>query len=391
MVEDESLIRLTWGGDAMCLGPELTVIQESCGRFNFSVYLSSLRPMFQDSDYVLLNLETPICPTKPTTTESIRFNTPKEFAQALKDVGVDFVSTANNHCLDMETLGIDETIASLDAIGLDHTGTYADKSRSDDVFVKEIKGVRFAIVCSTFGTNSQHNGVLLDSENEWRVDLLKKQVRPRRFKFRPEDGGAVALNYLPDDVNPAAIDNPVNHPFVERICDKIRRARKLADVVIAMPHVGGQYNPGPAEYAKYIVRTMVRAGADMVIAGHPHTSHRCELIDGVFCAYSLGNLCFTPEVGFYCPNTLADYGVVLNTWFDKNTKKHVRTSFSIVKSVRADDGMTRVLPVTQLYAHEANLARREAILMETEAVVNRFRGSADSCLIEDSYGFKDWI
>lgn len=144
-----------------------------------------------------------------------------------------------------------------------------------------------------------------------------------------------------------------------------------------MPHIGGQFNPGPGEYAKYIVREMRDAGADMIIAGHPHTSHRCEWVDGAFCAYSLGNLCFTPNVGYYVPNTLSDYGIVLHTDFDVETKKLAKISFSVVRSVRGEDGRTQVKLASDLYEAETNLGKRETLAMENEAVVNRFAGRAE--------------
>lgn len=386
----ENSIRLTWGGDAMCLGPEITA-RILGGGVDMDGYVDALSTLLSDSDYAICNLETPICPSLGLTDESIRFNSPRAFAEKIKSVGFDFVSTANNHCLDREIAGIDETIKVLNEIGLEHSGTYSDRSLAGEIFVNEIKGVKFAIVCSTFGTNSQHNGIMLCEDDEWRVDLLKKQVKPRRFKFNPDAGGTVAYTYLADDVSPAAITNPINFPYLERVKDKVRKAKTIADVVIAMPHIGGQFNPGPGEYAKYIVREMRDAGADMIIAGHPHTSHRCEWVDGAFCAYSLGNLCFTPNVGYYVPNTLADYGIVLHTDFDVETKKLSGISFSVVKSVRGEDGKTSVIPVVDLYSAETNLGKRETLVMENEAVVNRFIGSTASVDPQHEYVYWEGI
>ena len=37
------------------------------------------------------------------------FNSPEELAVALKDIGVDVVSTANNHCMDKGSKGVINT------------------------------------------------------------------------------------------------------------------------------------------------------------------------------------------------------------------------------------------------------------------------------------------
>jgi poly-gamma-glutamate capsule biosynthesis protein CapA/YwtB (metallophosphatase superfamily) len=57
-----------------------------------------------------------------------RFNYRPELAKALRNSGVDFVSTANNHAFDRCEVGVKRTIDSLNIAGLTHAGTRQNTS-----------------------------------------------------------------------------------------------------------------------------------------------------------------------------------------------------------------------------------------------------------------------
>ena len=365
------MLKLSIGGDIMCLQQETEAVRQKFGKLDYSSYLSGLKPLFADCDYAIANLETPIDPTQSETDLAIQFNTPREFAEELRSVGFDFFSTANNHCLDRGVGGLCKTLDVLDELGFEHYGTYRTREDADKIFVKEIKGVKFAIVCSTFGTNSQLNGVMLPPDEEWRIDLLRKQMKLRKLPQMADVSDGNFRTYIADEVSSAAISNSVNLLYMNRVLDKIKMAKAKADIVIAMPHVGGQYNPGPAAYTKWVVEQLRLAGADIIIAGHSHTPHRCEIKDGCFIAYSLGNLAFTPGVGWYVPNVLAEYGVVLHLMVDEESKRFSSVKFDIVKNVVDEDGLTHVLPVDEIMQKLKNAPAKDRHEMEVEEIVHR--------------------
>ena len=79
--------------------------------YDFFPMFEKLQDFLDKSDYVIANLETPISyDNSNLTNHKWEFCTPKEFAFALKKVGVDYVSTANNHCLDRGMEGVISTI-----------------------------------------------------------------------------------------------------------------------------------------------------------------------------------------------------------------------------------------------------------------------------------------
>ena len=74
----------------------------------------------------------------------------------LKAVGFDLMEMASNHCMDARKEGLDETLNVLDAVGLEHIGTYRTQEERDanhGLVVKELNGISIAFLDYTYGTN----------------------------------------------------------------------------------------------------------------------------------------------------------------------------------------------------------------------------------------------
>ena len=72
----------------------------------------------------------------------------------------------------------------------------------------------------------------------------------------------------------------------------IKAARAGADVVITFMHWGQEYKFPPNDRQKALARTMIDAGADVVIGNHPHVVEGAEYYQGKLIVYSLGNFVF---------------------------------------------------------------------------------------------------
>ncbi len=81
------------------------------------------------------------------------FNSPASLGEALKNIGVDVLSTANNHCLDKGFSGLESTLSELDNMGISHTGTSRTEEEQNTVLVKEVNGIKIAFLSFTYGTN----------------------------------------------------------------------------------------------------------------------------------------------------------------------------------------------------------------------------------------------
>lgn len=214
--------------------------------------------------------------------------------------------------------------------------------------------------------------------------MLKRQNKLSKVASRVSDA-PIITSMIPDNVSVAAITNSANAAYTERIKEKILRAKEEADIVIVLPHIGGQYNPTPGAWSKWTVDWMSQLQPSIIVAGHPHVPLRTENVNGVFTAWSLGNLSFTPGVGYYLPNMLADYGVVLHTWFDVATKELVKASFNLIKNVVGEDGISRIRPVYDLWNETKNAIERDCLAIDNEALVNRLCGSNKTIEIEREY------
>lgn len=367
------IIKISFCGDIMCLKEQNAAIalKEDAQEAYDSIF-EAVKPLLGESDFVVGNLETPVSDSD-FSSESICFNTPIEFLKACKYAGFDFLSTANNHCLDRGIVGINQTLENIDRIGFAHTGTYSSKEKSEEICIVDIAGIKTAIISATFGTNSEVNGHMLSEEDLWRVDLLKKQNKPARVRFNPSREEGRKIIY--DNVSSAAITNNAHRKYLERFFKKIATAKKIADIVIVMPHIGGQYNSVPGKYTRYIVSEISKKAPSLIVAGHPHVPLRLEKVNGIYSAYSLGNFCFTPNVGYFIPNLLAEYGIIYHTYWERKSATIQRQSFTIVKNVIGSDGISRVIPVYLLFQQLQSAIDKERLFCEAEAIAERFTTS----------------
>jgi len=121
------------------------------GQYDFSSSFAQLRGLLSKSDYVIGNLETPISDQEEMLThKQWEFCSPYEFAEALKNSGVSFVTTANNHCLDRGIAGIISTISCLDKIGLEHCGIQPPDCRENDSAIVDIGRLRLGVLAYTY-------------------------------------------------------------------------------------------------------------------------------------------------------------------------------------------------------------------------------------------------
>ena len=221
------------------------------GEYDFMHNFQDAKKYFAGKDLVIGNLELTFGGTDRPYSSYPCFNTPDSFLDAVKDAGFNLLTTANNHSMDTGRNGVIRTLDKLDEYGIEHFGTYRSQEERDTIFYKDVNGIRFAFLSYTYGTN----GIPV-----------------------PED-------YL---VN--IIDN-------DQMVADISEARKNADVVVVMPHMGNEYETYPRDIFVNWADRMFAAGADIVLASHPHVLQKMEYRkidhgdgehDG-FIIYSLGN------------------------------------------------------------------------------------------------------
>ena len=109
---------------------------------DFSYPFANTVQYFENDEFTIANLECTFSDRKLTydyTVAMFYFLAGSDYANILTQGGVDFVTTANNHSYDFFQVGVDETCASLEAVGL----PYGIEDQAQ--IVESKNGIRFGI------------------------------------------------------------------------------------------------------------------------------------------------------------------------------------------------------------------------------------------------------
>ena len=328
-------ITLTFVGDLLCYKEQIDCAYDPLSKqHDFAPCFLDVKKYFTDSDYVVGNLETPLAGNKVKLSQrkvSAGFNAPDEFLVALKNMGIDCFTTANNHCYDRDEEGLLQTIRTLDKYHVDHVGTYASSNEQSGVFIKEINGVRIAFIAYTFGINHCVHGNVIPKNKSYLVNFIAP-YELQQFEC--------LWNIFPNLLKrPAyrkvrALLTGINESYTYNdLCEKIEFDIKKAkasdvDLVILLPHVGIEFIPSPLPFSKEWVKRFARAGADVIIGGHPHVVQPldfCKIVDGqsertCFVIFSLGNFIAVDRP--YWPTDLCIGSLILNLHISYDSNKN---------------------------------------------------------------------
>jgi poly-gamma-glutamate synthesis protein (capsule biosynthesis protein) len=129
--------------------------------------LSAVTPLLRAADLAIANLECALTDSLERwhgVPKAFYFGAPTRTGQALKDAGIGLVSLANNHILDYDVQGLQDTLATLDAAGILHTGAGMDLARALCPAIAECRGVRIGMTAfcdhqADFAASEDHPGM----------------------------------------------------------------------------------------------------------------------------------------------------------------------------------------------------------------------------------------
>ncbi len=156
-----------------------------------------------------------------------QFSSPAAYASAIKNAGVDVLTTANNHSCDKRKKGLEKTIDILDSLHIGHTGTFKNAAEKDSLpayFINK-NDISLAIINYTYGTN---------------------EIPPT-----PPN----VVNYLEEEV-------------IKKDLERVKEFNP--DAIIAFVHWGDQYKDFPNKEQKKFFNFFKDNGVNMVIGAHPH-------------------------------------------------------------------------------------------------------------------------
>jgi poly-gamma-glutamate synthesis protein (capsule biosynthesis protein) len=216
--------------------------------WDFKPQIRRTLPLFWDS-LSIGNLETVFAGKDKKFSGYPTFNTPDELTVALNYLGIDIVTLANNHIMDMGLGAAARTTKTLDEAGIFWTGL-ASQDDPDEPLVVEYAGLRWGFINYAYGSNIRRSAVNSDD---------------------------LALNIIADD----ALVSGLN-----------RAATYSPDILVACLHWGNEYQHTPTKRQKDAAALCLKNGADIVIGTHPHVLQPIEIKSSdrySVVAYSLGN------------------------------------------------------------------------------------------------------
>ncbi len=244
-IPDDVTIKLSVIGDIMCHNTQYMDAYVD-GIYDFSYVFDDIREKLSSSDFTVGNLETTFAGSDVGYSNYPNFNTPESLGIALKEAGVDLVSTANNHSLDTGYNGIESTINFLDQYGILHTGTYKSQEAQNTTTIAEIKGLRVAFLSFSYGTNDNK----IPEGREYCINLIDD-------------------NFIIDRLNLAKQQNP--------------------DIICVFMHWGEEYETTPNSEQIRLANLLFDNGVNVILGSHPHVLQRMENTEKGFVIYSLGN------------------------------------------------------------------------------------------------------
>ncbi|MBO7120738.1 MAG: CapA family protein [Bacteroidaceae bacterium] len=190
----------------------------------------------------------------------------------LKELHIDIVSLANNHFYDLGPNGAAHTIELLDKENILHCGAGRNLEEAGRPVVMEFGGktVAFLAFCDT-----DYNNVYYCT-------------------YATADSPGV---------------NPMTCDYVEA---EIKKCAALYDFVVVIAHWGREHTFYPNVTTRKMSELMLKAGACLVLGGHPHRVQPIVNTGKTCVAYSMGNFLFPerliapPKVTYYADDDI-DY------------------------------------------------------------------------------------
>ena len=198
-------------------------------------FLKHVKHVFEADDFTIVNLEGTLTNSDTIrTTKQWNHKGKPEYVNILSKASVEAVTLGNNHIMDYEQTGVNDTIQTVKDAGLAY-GLSGDWGHALGIY--EVKGVKIGFV----SVNEYYDGTRV-------YDWLEKGLADLRAQG--------------------------------------------ADIVIAAMHWGGDKIHTLEKNQYTMGRWCIDQGFDLVLGCHPHVLQGIEEYQGKYIVYSMGNFCY---------------------------------------------------------------------------------------------------
>lgn len=280
--------------------------------YDFSAFFQKVAPYFKQYDLAVANLEVTFGGKEAGAYSGYpAFNTPDSLADVIKESGLNFLVTANNHSYDTGLSGLKRTAKILKEKGIPFTGT--KETPEETAFtVKEINGIKIGIADYTYET----------------------QGSDKSHKYL--NGGVIAAE-ANDLINTFSYQH-IDDFYAEAESVIAEMKKQKADYIVFYMHWGDEYRLTANDWQRTIAQKLSNLGVNMIIGGHPHVIEPVELIrpeggEGMtVCLYSLGN-CISnqrQELMDSCPSGHTEDGMLFSFTLTKKGGTTALTDLDLI-------------------------------------------------------------
>ena len=205
------------------------------------------------ADYSIVNLECVLGGDTPVPKDGPNLKGDPDSARALRTVGFDLATLANNHMMDYGPEGLAATLAACAEAGLATVGAGNNETEAMAPHIADVGDVRVGVL----NLSDREDG-----EADWR--------------------------------RPGVADG-----FAHTLDQQIHATREQSDFCLVIAHGGKEYVPIPSMYWYEQLLRYALSGADMVVAHHPHVPQGIVWVEPedrapVPVIFSTGNFVFRP-------------------------------------------------------------------------------------------------
>ncbi|NTU69637.1 CapA family protein [bacterium] len=218
-----------------------------------SLPFNKLGDFLSKADITFGNLESPFYNQGAPLDIGMSFKANPDYIEGISFSGFDILSLANNHFGNQGRLGMQYTFSHLLGNNIKYCGA---------------------------GNNIEeaHNAAVINKNDKSLSFLSYNSIQPQSYEAGTDLAG---LAYLYD-----------TNDSISKMKKDIGTEKDKGNIVVVSFHWGSEYTPKASDFQKKIAKEAIAAGADTIIAQHPHVVQGLDFIEDKPVLYSLGNFVF---------------------------------------------------------------------------------------------------
>ena len=236
IMPEDSFATIVSFGDTLCHKPLYdAAYDEETGIYDFSSMFKYVEKYFQNSTINIGNCESPMAGAERGYSGYPTFNAPEHLAIDLKELGVDIMTTANNHTLDKGFSGLSSTLDFLANADIAHVGTSRTEEEQNTILFMDLNGIKTAFLAYTYGTN----GIPVPEDKEFCVNLIDEDLILKQIEQAKDEG---------------------------------------AELIIASMHWGTEYQTTESAEQDRLAEFLIKNDVNIILGSHPHVLQPMKML-----------------------------------------------------------------------------------------------------------------